>query len=77
MSDWSAEETDDPIHADRRNLYKVEKWSRHGQRITQLLFAGSSLDKARRIFDRMTKHRPRFRVTIRQRTPVTQQWPPQ
>jgi hypothetical protein len=24
MSDWSDEETDDPIHADRRNFYKVE-----------------------------------------------------
>ena len=25
---WSAEETDDPLHADRRNFYMVEKWSR-------------------------------------------------
>jgi len=25
MSDRSDEETDDPIHADRRNFYKVEK----------------------------------------------------
>jgi hypothetical protein len=25
--DWSAEETDDPLYADRRNFYKVEKWS--------------------------------------------------
>jgi hypothetical protein len=24
------EETDDPTHADRRNFYKVEKWSRDG-----------------------------------------------
>ena len=24
--DWSAEETDDPLHADRRHFYKVEKW---------------------------------------------------
>jgi hypothetical protein len=39
------------------------------------LFAGSSLDKARRIFDRMTKHRPRIRLTIRQRTRVLDQWP--
>ena len=70
MSDWSDEETDDPIHADRRNFYKVEKWSRDGQRVAELLFAGSGLDKARRIFDRMTKHRPRIRLTIRQRTRV-------
>jgi hypothetical protein len=26
--DWSHEETDDPLYADRRNFYKVEKWSR-------------------------------------------------
>jgi hypothetical protein len=26
--DWSAEETDDPGHADPRNFYKVETWSR-------------------------------------------------
>jgi hypothetical protein len=25
--DWSHEETDDPLHADRRNFYKVEQWS--------------------------------------------------
>jgi hypothetical protein len=25
--DRSAEETDDPLRADRRNFYKVEKWS--------------------------------------------------
>ena len=51
MSDWSDEETDDPTHADRRNFYKVEKWSRDGQRVVDLVFAGTSLDKAKRIFD--------------------------
>jgi hypothetical protein len=30
--DWSPEETDDPLHADRRNFYKVEKWSRDGRK---------------------------------------------
>jgi hypothetical protein len=25
---WSTEETDDPLYADRRNFYKVEKWYR-------------------------------------------------
>jgi hypothetical protein len=39
MSDWSDEETDDPTHADRRNFYKVEKWSRDGQRAVELSFA--------------------------------------
>ena len=26
--------------ADRRNYYKVEKWSRDGQRVEEMLFAG-------------------------------------
>jgi hypothetical protein len=38
---------------------------------------GNSLDKARRIFERTTKHWPRIRLTIRQRTRVLQEWPPQ
>jgi hypothetical protein len=44
MSDWSDEETDDPIHADRRNFYKVEKWRKDVQRVVELLFAGSGLE---------------------------------
>ncbi len=32
MSNWSDEEIDDPHYADRRNFYKVEKWSRDGKR---------------------------------------------
>jgi hypothetical protein len=48
MSNWSDEETDEPLIADHRNFSKVEKWSRDGQRVTELLFAGSSLDKAKR-----------------------------
>ena len=28
VSDWSDEETDEPLLADHRNYYKVEKWSR-------------------------------------------------
>jgi hypothetical protein len=31
--DWSHEEVDDPRHADRCNLYEVEKWRRDGQRV--------------------------------------------
>jgi hypothetical protein len=48
---WSDEETDEPLIADHRNFYKVEKWSRDGERVTELLFAGSSLDKAKRVFE--------------------------
>ena len=76
MDNWSDEETDEPAIADHLNYYKVEKWSRDGQRVVDLLFAGGNLDKARRIFERMTKHRPRIRLTIRQRTRVLQQHPP-
>jgi len=36
----------------------VEKWSRDGRRVVEMVFAGISLDKARRIFERMTKRRP-------------------
>jgi hypothetical protein len=75
VNDWSDEETDEPLIADHRNFYKVEKWSRYGQRVVELAFAGTSLDKARRIFERMIKHRPRIRLTIRQRTRVLAQWP--
>ena len=74
---WSDEETDDPIYADGRNFYKVERWSRDGQRITELVFAGSNLDMACKIFTGAIKHRPRIRLTIRQRTRVLEQWPPQ
>ena len=74
--DWSAEETDDPLYADRRNFYKVEKWSRDGQRIEEMLFAGNSLDKAQRVFERFIQKRPRSRLTIRQRIRVLKEWPP-
>jgi hypothetical protein len=63
MSDWSDEETDDPTHADRLNFYKGKQWSKDGQRVID------------RVFERMTKHRPRIRLTIRRRTRVLEQWP--
>ena len=63
--DWSHEKTDDPLHADRRNFYKVEKWSRDGQRVEEM----------QRIFERFITKRPRSRLTIRQRTRVLQEWP--
>jgi hypothetical protein len=40
-----------------------------------MLFASSSLDKARRIFAEAIKHRLRIRLTIRQETQVLEQWP--
>ena len=67
---WSEEQTDDPQYADLRNFYKVEKWSRDSMRVEELLYAGSSLDKALAIFSTMVRHWPRIQLTIRQRTRV-------
>ena len=75
MSDWSDEETNDPLVADVRNFYKVEKWTRDGMKVDGLLYAGNNLDKAREIFAKAIKHRPRIRLTIRQRTRVLEQCP--
>jgi hypothetical protein len=71
----SDEETNDPLIADHRNFYKVEKWTKDGFTVDQLLYAGSSLDKAREVFAEAIYHRPRIRLTIRQRTRVLEQWP--
>ena len=76
MTNWSDEETDDPTYADRRNFYKVEKVEpRNGLRVELMLYAGNDLDKARRIFERTAKHRPRIRLTIRLRMRVLDEWP--
>ena len=75
MSDWSDEETNDPLYADDRNFYKVEFWTSDEQRVLRMLYAGSNLDKARTIFASYIRIRPRARVTIRQRTRVLDQWP--
>ena len=74
-SNWSDEETDEPLIADHRNFYKVEKWTKDGTKVERMLYAGSNLDKARKVFAGAVKHRPRIRLTIRQRTRVLQQWP--
>jgi hypothetical protein len=58
MSDWSDEQTDDPLYADDRNFYKVEAWSRDGVRIDALLYAGNNLRNAQKIFVATVKHRP-------------------
>ena len=63
------------FYADDRNFYKVEKWTKDGTKIDRLLYAGSNLEKARDIFAAAIKHRPRIRLTIRQRTLVLEHWP--
>ena len=74
--DISHEETSDPLVADARNFYKVEKWTRDGTKADILLYAGNSLGGAHSVFERAIKHRPRIRVTIRQRSRVLDQYPP-
>ena len=73
--DWSYEETRDPLCADDRNFYEVEKWTRDGTKVDSLLYAGNSLGNARSVFERAIKHRPRIHVTIRQQTRVLDQYP--
>jgi hypothetical protein len=75
MSDWSDEETNDPLYADDRNFYKVELWTKDEQRVLRMLYAGNNLNKARTIFANYIRIRPRARITIRQRTRVLDQWP--
>ena len=72
MADWSDEETNEPLIADHRNFYKVELSTKDEQRIERMVFAGSSLDKARAIFADFVRKRPLARLTIRQRTHVLQ-----
>jgi hypothetical protein len=75
-NEWSNEETDNPLKADDRNFYKLEKWTKDGSKVDRLLYAGASLNKARKLFDAAVQHRPRIRLTIRQGTRVLEQWPP-
>jgi hypothetical protein len=70
------EETDSSNLCDDRDFYKVEKWTKDGAKIDRLLYVGNSLSRARSLFERAIKHRPRIRLTLRQRTRVIDQWPP-
>jgi hypothetical protein len=45
--DWSVKETNDPLQADERNSYRVEKWTKDGTKIDRIIYAGSNLDTAR------------------------------
>ena len=75
-TDWSEEETDNPLVADHRNFYKVENWTKDGGKVDRLIYAGNNLEKAREVFENAIKHRPRIGLTIRQRTRMLRQWPP-
>ena len=49
-TDWSHEETKNALYADDRNFYKLEKCTKDGTKVDQLLYAGNNLDKARELF---------------------------
>jgi len=74
-ADLSDEETSHPLKADALNFYKVEKWTKDGTKVDRMIYAGSSLDKAREVFAAAIYHRPRIRLTIRQQSLVLKQWP--
>jgi hypothetical protein len=75
VTHWSYEETDDPVYADQRKFYKVEKWTRDGMQIERMIYAGNSVDRAREIFAGVVKRRPRGRYMIRQGIRVLDKWP--
>jgi hypothetical protein len=48
-------------------IFRLENWTKDGTKVDRLLYAGNYLDKARLLFEAAIKHRPRIRLTIRQR----------
>jgi hypothetical protein len=75
MNNEPDEETTEPLIANDRNYYKVEKWTKDGTKVERMLYAGSNLDKAQEVFAAAIYHRPRIRLTIRQRSHVLEEWP--
>jgi hypothetical protein len=59
---FGPEETTDPVKADERNFYKVERWTADDH-IAEMLYAGSSLDRARHVFKQAIDQRPKGRFT--------------
>jgi hypothetical protein len=68
MGNRSDEQTDDPAYADEQIL-QGRDMARHDE------LAGSSLDRAREVFEAEVKRRPNIRLTIRQRSQVLRKWP--
>src|SRR5215472_12963207 len=73
VNDWSDEQTDDPLYADDRNFYKVEKWTKDGTKVDRMLDARNKGEKARDVYAEAIKHRTRIRLKMRQRTRMLQQ----
>jgi len=75
MTELADEETDNPLYADERNFFKLEKWTRDRTKVDRLLYAGNNLEKARDLLAKAVKHRPRIRLTLRQRTRILDEYP--
>ena len=75
MNDRAAEETNDPLIADHRNFYKVEKWTKDGARSTTCSMPAATWTRRGNSSQRRSRHRPRIRLTIRQSSQVLEQWP--
>jgi hypothetical protein len=58
VSDWSDEESDNPLLAHERDFSKVEKWTKEGAKVDRLLYAANNLER------RTICRRPRIRLTI-------------
>jgi hypothetical protein len=69
------DETDNPQTADQRGYFKVELWSKHDERVAELLWAGNNLETARERLAAAIRHRPRGRYKIRQGGLVVSMWP--
>ena len=73
MDDWSDEETDQPLIANHRNFYKVEKWSRKIARApSRAIVSISSSDRVYKsiwpsISPLLDRH---YRTRLRTRTPA-------
>lgn len=76
MKGWSDEETDN-LPRGPPLLLQGREVDQERSKVDHMLYAGSNLDKARDVFAKAIKHRPRIRLTIRQRTRVLEQWPRQ
>jgi hypothetical protein len=56
-------------------ILQARKVTTDGTKIGGLPYAGNNLEKARKLFAGAIKHRPRIRLTIRQRVRVLRRWP--
>jgi hypothetical protein len=68
VNDCANKETNNSLCTDERNFYRVEECTKDAAKVERLLYAGNNLDKALVIFAKAVRHRPRMRLTVRQRT---------